>query len=68
MVCLKLVVVSSFGAESPRGASPITGTDEEIADEIAAYLEQDVDHIVFKSDPRNAEGIEALARVLERLW
>ena len=62
-----VAVVVSFGAESSPGASPITGTDEEIADEIAAYLDEDVDHIVFKPDPRNAEGIEALARVLERL-
>lgn len=62
-----VAVAVSFGEVTHPGASPLTGSDQEIADDIAAYLDEDVDHIVFAPNPRNAEGLESLARVLERL-
>ena len=60
-------VTLSFGSEPRSGAPPITGSHEGIAEERAASLDDEADHIGFAPEPRSAEWVEALTRALELL-
>ena len=47
--------------------NPWEGSPDELADRLGQFLEQNVDHVVVWLDPNTEAGIEALARVLERV-
>lgn len=62
------VAICLPGSESAiPGARPLMGSNEEIAGELARYLEEDVDHIAIALEPLTHEAIEMLARILEVL-
>lgn len=62
------IAICFSGSKSDMpGALPLMGSNEEIAGELARYLEEDVDHIVIKLQPMTRETIEMLARILELL-
>jgi alkanesulfonate monooxygenase SsuD/methylene tetrahydromethanopterin reductase-like flavin-dependent oxidoreductase (luciferase family) len=62
------IAISFDGSDSKMpGARPLTGSSEEISEELARYLEEDVDHIVVSPQPNTPGTIEMLARILESI-
>ena len=55
------------GDPTDRGAPPLTGTTEELADAMRRYAAVGISHVQLVLDPNTVESIEAFAPVLDRL-
>jgi probable F420-dependent oxidoreductase len=60
---------SAGGASSmnPNGSPPLTGTVDELAEEMRAYAREGISHVQIHFEPATAAGIEQFAPVLEQL-
>ena len=47
------------------GTLPITGTHEEIAEQLVAFGPAGIDHLQIVFDPITAAGVEELAEILQ---
>jgi alkanesulfonate monooxygenase SsuD/methylene tetrahydromethanopterin reductase-like flavin-dependent oxidoreductase (luciferase family) len=55
------------GSREKQDSPPITGTDEEIAGELASFEDAGIDHIQVVLDPIDAAGVEELAEIIRLL-
>jgi alkanesulfonate monooxygenase SsuD/methylene tetrahydromethanopterin reductase-like flavin-dependent oxidoreductase (luciferase family) len=52
---------------SPKSIAPLTGTPEDLADQLRAYSAIGVTHLQVWPEPNTARGLEQFARVLEAM-
>jgi probable F420-dependent oxidoreductase len=51
----------------PQVRNPLTGSPEQIAEELLAYRREGISHLMVYLDPQTLDGIEAFAPVIERV-
>jgi len=61
------VIVPDAGEAPDRPANAITGSVQEIAEQILAFLSQGVSHMTVILDPWTTRGIEQFGRVIEAI-